>query len=284
MKLSGFLLGICCAGLLQAGREKIDQVVVLMHHPEGTILILESDLRPDLSDKKPSVREALLRELILLDAKKLKIPIADSEVDRHIARVQEQLKMTRADLIDFFKQRGFTFEQGRKELEKSLLIESTVEHRVKSKAYVPKQELEKYYKDHPLVIYSIRQAFIPFSGSKTIQRAVIERDIENGTIAKTAQWQDPVVLKDSDFSQEKTYIKDLAVDAIVKVQETEDGIVLLQLVEKRTIPFEERKQEIAMDLGRERYKNALTEYYDMLMNDARPYIRTADQAALSNAP
>ena len=45
------------------------------------------------------------------------------------------------------------------------------------------------------------------------------------------------------------------------------------------VPFEERKQELAMQLGKERYTKALSEYYDKLLSDARPYMRSVQGAA-----
>ena len=111
----------------------------------------------------PTLNDTILRELIVLDSKKLKIPISDAEVDRHLARVQEQLQMTRDDLMAFFKQKGLTLEQAKAELRKTLLIETTIDNRVKSKSYVSKAEIEKYNDEHPLVFYEIKQAQVPFT-------------------------------------------------------------------------------------------------------------------------
>ncbi len=257
-----------------ADRSIADRVLVNLHHPEGRVLILQSDLRPDLAGNVPDVQDLLLKELILLDAKKLRLPVSEADVDRHIARVQEQLKMTRADLIDFFKERGRTFEEAKKELEKGLIMEMTVEHRVKSKAQVPLSEIEAYHKEHPLAHYTIRQAFVPFAGgSKAIARALIEREIESGAINKTVSWQDPMVVQDEDFSAEKAYIKDLAPQSIVIAQESDDGMTLLKLEEKKVVSFDERKQEIAMLLGKDRYKNAYNNYCEQLLKSAKPYTR-----------
>lgn len=251
-------------------RKTVDKVIAIIYHSDGSELILQSDLRPDLSDAIPSLEDVVLKKLIILDGKKLKIPVSDAEVDRHVARVQEQLKMTREDLTAFFKERGFSFEDGRKELEKNLLIETTIEQRVKSKAFVPQTEIEKYHKEHPLTFYDVKQRFIPFDfGSKAIQRAVIDRDIESGALAQEGDWGNELTLKDADISFEKAFIKELEPGAVVRIQETDEGTSLLQMIRKRETPFEERKQEIQMALARERYMKALQEYYDSLLEQKR---------------
>lgn len=251
-------------------RRTVDKVIAIIYHSEGSELILLSDLRPDLSDAVPSLEDVVLKKLIMLDGKRLKIPVSDAEVDRHVARVQEQLKMTREDLTAFFKERGFTFQEGRKELEKSLLIETVIEQRVKSKAFVPLTEIEKYHAEHPIVFYDVKQRFIPFEiGSKAIQRAVIDRDIESGELAQTGDWGTVLTLKEIDISFEKAFIKELAPGEVVRVQETDEGTSLLQMVCRRETPLEERKQEIQMQLARERYMKALQEYYDSLLEQKR---------------
>ena len=250
-------------------RRTADRILAIINHIEDTVLILQSDLRPDLNDKVPTLNDTILRELIVLDSKKLKIPISDAEVDRHLARVQEQLKMTRDDLMAFFKQKGLTLEQAKAELKKTLLIETTIDHRVKSKSYVSNGDIEKYNNEHPLIFYEIKQAQVPFTfGSKVIQRAVIDRAIESGEILTSVQWLGPFTLKDEDFSQDKNYIKELAPGTVVKVQETDEALSLIQLVEKRVVPLAVRKRDITNLLGRERYMKALDDYYDGLLKDA----------------
>ncbi len=269
MKLRLFL--VLCIGVqaVATSRKTADRILAIIHHTEEDVVILQSDLRPDLNDRVPTLNDTILRELIVLDSKKLKISISDADVDRHLARVQEQLHMTRDDLMAFFKQKGLTLEQAKAELRKTLLTETTIDHRVKSKSYVSKAEIEKYHDEHPMVFYEIKQAQVPFTvGSKVIQRAVVDRGIESGDILTSVDWQGPFSLKDADFSQEKMYIKDLVPGTVVKVHETDEAISLLQLVRKTVISLEERKKDITNLLGRERYMKALDDYYDGLLKDA----------------
>jgi hypothetical protein len=262
-------------------RRTVDKVVSIIYHSEGSELILQSDLRADLTDTVPTLQDAILKRLIILDGKKLKIPVSDAEIDRHLGRVQEQLKMTRPDLIEFFKERGYTFDEARKELEQSLLIEATIEQRVKTKAFVPQDEIEKYYQEHPERFYDVKQRYIPFEiGSKAIQRAVIDRDIESGELSQQGSWSEVLTLKEADISFDKAFVKEMEPGAVARVQETDEGTTLLQMVEKRQTPLNDRKQEIQMTLGRERYMKALQEYYDSLLMQKRDIrVRYIDPAS-----
>ena len=224
-----FFAFICLTVLLSAmsnaegsasKRAMVDKTLAIIYHPEGSIMVLQSDLRPDLSDQVPTLRDVILKELILLDAKKYKITVSEADVDRHLARIQESLKKTREDLAEFFKERGFTFAQAKKELEKGLLIETTVGERVRSKAFVPESEIKKYYEEHPIIDYVIKNAFVPFGlNSKAITRATVDSQIQSGEILTAIEWSSPLTLRESDIAPEKAYIKELPIGAITKTQE-----------------------------------------------------------------
>lgn len=256
----------------------VDRTLAIIYHPDGTFkVILQSDLRPDLADQVPSLRDVILRELIIFDAQKYKIAVSDAELERHIARIQESLKKSREDLLAFFKERGYTFEQAKEELARGLLIENTVSERVRSKAIVTENERKKFYEEHPLVTYVVKQAFVPFGlGSKVITRATVDRSIETGDILQAVEWSSPITLQEHMIAKEKAFIKELAPGAVSKVNETTDGIALLQLVSRSVVPYEERKQQITMELGMQRQKKAQENYFQDLFAQAK--IRYLDKS------
>ena len=197
-------------------------------------------------------------------------------MDRHLARIQESLKKTREDLVEFFKERGYTFEQAKSELESGLLIENTISERVRSKAMVPESKIRKYYDENPIVNYVIKQAFIPFGlGSKAIARATVDRQIESQEILTAVSWSDPITLKEKDIAQEKAFIKELGAGAVTRVQETDEGIALLQLVSKECVPYEVLKPQITQELGTQSYKKAQDTYFDELF--AHSHVRYLDK-------
>jgi hypothetical protein len=265
---------------LPSKRTTIDRVRAIIYHAEGPLLICDSDLRSDLSGNVPTLKDVVLKKLIALDGKKLKIPVSDTEIDRYLSHVQEELSLSRDGLIQFFKERGYSFEAAKKELEENLLVENTIEARVKSKAFVPTSEIEKYHKEHPVILYELKQGFVPFSGgSKALSRAIIDRDIDSGAIFTSISWNDAGIVKEQDFSSDKTYIKDLAVGSVAKIADTDEGISLLHIVSKKEVPLEERKIEIQQLLGRPRFMHALDDYYKKRLSEAHVRTFTKEDAA-----
>lgn len=276
------LIGIVCGvGLLDAhAREVVDKVLAIFYHQDGPTLILQSHLRPDLSDAVPTLQDVLIKKLVLQRAKQLKIPLSEADKERHLARAQEQLGMTREEITNFFSERGLTLEEAREQLGEMLLIEMTVDHVVRSKAYVSTSEIEDYHKNNPLVFYEIKQAFIPFDvGSKSLQRTLILRDLEQPStdLLEKYSWSPSITIKGSDIAKEKSHITTAAPGAIVLGQETQEGITLVQLVSKKEVPLSERKQEINAFLGKDRYQRAIEDFYATLLQEAAPYIRYIDK-------
>src|SRR5205823_394933 len=111
--------------------------------------------------------------------------------------------------VEFFKERGYSFDEAKKELEKNLVMETTITERLRSKAMVVESEIRKQYQECWPLDYKIKQAFVPFGlGSKAITRATIDRQIESGEIAQAVDWSDEITLKETDIAQEKGYIKE----------------------------------------------------------------------------
>ena len=246
-----------------------DRTLATIYHPEGTILICQTDLRADLSERVPTLRDAVVKELIILDGKKLKIPVTDEEVDRSLARVQEHLKMTRDELLAFFKKQGYSLAEAKKELEKTIMVENVMEARIKTKAHVSQKALEQYHNDNPHIMYGLEQAFIPFKGgSKAIVRAVVKREIASGEIATSVNWTDIGEVNHMNFSPEKAFIRELPEGSVAISSETDQGITLLKLAHKNVATFEDRKNEIAGMLGQKRFMEAQKTYFDKLMQEA----------------
>ena len=246
-----------------------DRTLATIYHQEGTTIICQSDLRADLTERVPTLRDALVRELTILDGKKLKIPVTEDEVERALGRVQEHLKMTRDELIAFFKKQGYALGEATKELEKTIMVEKVVDARIKTKAHVSQKALEQYHKDHPDIRYHLNQAFVPFNGgSKALTRAVTKREIASGEITTSGNWVDIGEVYDKDFAPEKAYIKELPKGSVVISDESQDGITLLRLTSKKVMTFEERKNNIAHMLGKQRFMNAQSSYYDKHLEDS----------------
>lgn len=245
----------------------VDKVLALVYTTEETSLVLQSDLRPGLDGASKALEDVVLERLILADAKRMKVTVSEAEIDRYLAKVEEQHKLTREQTKELFKSMGYSYEEARNQLRNMQMVEQIKDHKVRNKAHVGTKEIEKYYTEHPVyeeASYTITQGFVPFQGSsRSIKKALVQQALEAHTIDTMTQWTPPVTLKDSDFAPEKVYIKELQPGTVTQVQETDEGISLIQLVSKkpqRLVPLEERTKEIAALLGKSKYETAFEEY------------------------
>ncbi len=269
--------------IAQPKRKVEDCVLATIYHPEGIVLIRQSDLRSGLSGQAPSLRDAIIKELIILDgktlakAKMLNMGSMEEEVEKALSRAQEQLGMTREGLIAFFKEQGLTLEEAKKELERGLIVENVIDSRVKTKAQVSNKAIEQYHNDHPVVRYSFHQAVVPLGGSsKALRRAIVEQEIASGNIEHSVDWADIGAIAEKDISGEKAYIKDLPVGAVIISDESDGEFTLLKFIAKKITPLEERKNDIANMLTQERYIQTQKTYFDKLFQEAN--IRYSDKA------
>ncbi len=256
-------------------REVADKVLATIYHPEDKVVICQSDLQAGLGGQAPSLRDAIIKELIILDGKALtkskilNINISEDEVEKALSRAQEQLGKTREELIEFFKEQGLTLAEAKKELERGLIIETVIEARVKTKSMISDRAIELYHKEHPHVTYSLRRAEVPLNGSsKALTRAIIDREIASGDIETSVSWVDIRDILEKDFAPEKAYLKELPAGAVVISDESDEGFVLLKFVEKKEASLADRKNEISSILSQELYITNQKNYFDKLMNEA----------------
>lgn len=267
-------------------RVLVDAVLATIYHPEGIVPVRRSDLRPGLSGQAPSLQDAILKELIILDgkalskAKMLHMGATEEEVEKALSRAQEQLQMTREELIAFFKDQGLTLDEAKRELERGLMVESVIDARVKTKAHVSNKAIEQYHRDHPLITYSLCQATVPLGlSSKALTRALIKREIESGEIETSVKWLDIGAVPEKDFAPEKAFIKELAPGSVVISDEADDGFTLLKIVSKKVATLEERKNDIAQTLAQERYGQTQKAYFEKLLQEAHVRYSSASKAA-----
>jgi peptidyl-prolyl cis-trans isomerase SurA len=272
--LTAFLIGLMSISLY--GRTVINKTLALVYTPEEKSLVLLSDLRPGLDGAPKTEEHIILDRLMLADAKKLKMSISEAEVDRHLAKVESQYKLTREQTKELFKNMGYTYEEGRAQLRDIQIREQVKEYRLKSKAMVGKKEVEDYYKEHPQyqeASYTLAQGVVSFKGSsRSIKKAMVQQAIESGDIKTMVQWGPPITLKENEFAQDKVYLKELEAGSVRQLQENEEGITLVQIVAKTTkrlLTFEERVPEISAMLGKDRGAQALEDYKKNLFASAR---------------
>lgn len=253
----------------------IDKVLAVIYHNEGSTIVCQSDLRPGLDGMPRDLPQAILDRLMVLDAQKLKITISENDIDRHLAQVQKMYNLTRENLLKLFKKMGYTYQEGREQLRTMQMIDSIVDYRVRSKNLIEEKDVEAYYCEHPEIIpaeFKVAQIFIPFDKKQTKkqQEETIKLLIETNAI-DPERWDPEITLKANEIASDKAFIKDLSVGSIVRLQETEEGVRLLRLIDKKpeyVIPLREREREIRATLSKDRLSGGLESYQKSLWANA----------------
>lgn len=288
MRLSLKIFLLCIAWITGiSGRILEDEIVAVIYNPEGSIAITRSDTRIGLDGQPRTLRQAILEQLMLLDAQKLKINITEDDVDRFLMQLQRQNGLTKYALEEMFRQLGFTYQEGREQLRNKQMIDTIVDYRVKSdkRMQVTPEEVEAYYQNNPLyspMTVTLRQVFV---SNEEFSASQIDAMIKDGTIAKKLKWEEPFVLEEQDIAEDKLFIKTAPLGSIVEREEDKEGIELTMLVERcepRLIQLGDRYNEVEMDLRKERFFMLLREYEDKLLADATGlrFLNEADKKAV----
>lgn len=250
--------------------ETIDRVLAVIYHHEGSVPILQSDLRPGIDAIPRTLKDVILEKLMVLDAQTLKVTISDADVDRHLAFVQKEQKLTKEDTIELFKSMGYTFREGMDQLKTKLMIKDVIDYRVRNKVIIDKKDIEDFDNKNPLCTYKVSRAFVPFEdASPALKKIKIEEAIASGEILNLVDWMQPIELSDSDFSEEKAQLKSLEAGSIAMIDETKNGIGLFRMIEKKRTPVEEREREIMNIIGQERFVKEMQNYEKKLLDSSK---------------
>lgn len=277
MEIKYLLLSFLFISLdLIADKIVADKIIAIIYHGDGSSLILQSDLKRGFGGPKTLDQEISAR-LMALDAQKLKVTITDAELETQIAQLQKQNNFTADDVKNIFKQDGLTEQEGREELRKNFLVRKIIGYRVEDRISVTTKEVEDDYIKNPSYLpgkYTVRQAFVPFIGSsRSIKKALINREIESGSIMNSVKWDPKITLESDQVSPDMLgKIQDLDTNSVIILDDASDGITLLHLVnkiDKSLVPLEEKKGDIRMKLMQEQYEIYMKEYEEKLLKEAR---------------
>lgn len=251
----------------------IDKILAIIYHPEGNSIILQSDLRPSLSGVPKTLNDIIFERLMVLDAENLKIVVTDSDVDRHLALVQKQFKLSKEDTIELFKQIGLTYDKARETLKNDLKIQKVLDYRVKNKVIIDKKKIEEYYDKNPVyepATFTFVQSFVSFEGrSPALTKIKIERAIESNEIDKEVVWGETLTLREDQIAQDKAFIKDLVINRPTIVNVFDNGLSLIKLLSKtasKLVPLKDREAEIYNILGQKEFESILQEYKKKLIS------------------
>lgn len=273
---------LCCACLLvsslHAVDTMVDEILAVVYHPEGNETILGSDLTNALDGQQKTFRDAVVEALMYIDAKRHKITVADEELDRFLAQIQQQNKWTQEELSLFLEQRGYNYEEGKDLLRRKQMINQIIDFRARSdkRMVVQKEEALAYYKKHPRsedATYTLVVAFVPTTRHS---RQEIDAMVKNKKLALDVTWDEPFVLKESELAKDRLFITKRHEDEIVLVDAVQDGVELTKLLKKtakKEISFEDCFSDIAGDIRQERFAKVLQEYQESLLHDPATHIQ-----------
>ncbi|MCL4361378.1 hypothetical protein M1446_03420 [Candidatus Dependentiae bacterium] len=278
-KLLAFLILCFSINLFSKELELVDETLMTIYHPEGNVLIIKSDIKSGLTGAPRTPRDLLVEELAILDSKKLKIEVSDQDVEKYLNQLQKQAGYTKKQIEMSFKELGYTIESGKEELRRAQMIQEITTYRTRSQKQliVTPEAIYNYYIAHPIkqeAVYKIAQGIFNFNPKKSKEENLkaLDKLIKSGDINYAILWDEPIELKESEFSKNQKFITTMEESAVAKLKTTENSIVLVKLVKKfpeAFVPLEEREEEIEMQLKMKKVKELVNEYQEKLIKDAK---------------
>ena len=166
--LATFVIGIPGSDDLWAQEsEVVDRIVAVVNNDIITLYDLNRAFAPYVKNIKAlqyppdrerqtlfKVRQDILNQLIdsmLADQqiKRVRITVSEKEINSAIERFKESRQLTDEQLRLGLESQGMSMEDYRKEIEDQILRAKLVNREVKAKIVITKDDIKKYYEDHP---------------------------------------------------------------------------------------------------------------------------------------
>lgn len=250
----------------------IDTMQAVVFGQGGTQIITFSDVvRPSLSGTQRTLDDLIFERLVYLDAQKYKILADEDAVDKYLAMMQKENNLTLDQLKEVFAQAGYSYEEGREQFKMLQAVNAMIDFKIRSHVIVPRQLVEQYYQEHPLIeeaTYKIQIGFLPsVSGKEETQKKALAYMAKTAKEVRNIQWSEPFWIKKSDVAEDKQFIFNLKVGHSSLPLERAGGFEVYRLVEKKDerIPsLEERYKEIMDILRQPIYQDLMDKYRKQL--------------------
>ena len=259
------------------GAETINKTVAIIYGGDEIEVVTKVDCeRNPLGQGNISPEEAVLERLMYLETKKLQISVDDDAIETYLLGIQTQHDISREQLAEIFRQAGYTMGGGREHFRRAKSVERLLEYKIKTKIVVSKEDIEEYYKQHPIKVEAVcvvQIGVIPFSSKESVQEQQrrIENDIKNKKTLKNVKWSDPLEMKKSSVASNMLYLFDQQVGYVSKPETVEDGFKIFRLknsTPEGLKPLSERYSEILNELRLPLYKKLLEDYKEELLQRA----------------
>lgn len=255
----------------------LDTIEASVRMEKDTEIITKSDVdRPSLGGEIRPLQDIIFERSVFLDAKKHKILPDEDAVEGYLMAIQREHNLTSDGLRDIFTAAGYTYEEGREQLQMMQTTNTMIDFKIRSNLIVPRKDVIAYYQANPEVIepsYILERTFIPLTATSTkeqqkkelIRIAKTKKDIQD------MRWSEPFSINQSDIAQERQFIITMKPGDISLPIEVSGGFELFRLKEKteeRLVSLDERYRDIVDILRRPKYEELLQTYKDNLFDTA----------------
>ncbi len=258
-------------------RYKVDGIKSILYGETETLIITESEVaRPGLDGQMKTLDDLVFESLVFLDAKRIGAVPDAAAMQKHWEDVKKSNNLSEADMQKLAEQSGYTLPEAKGQLGKMSAISQMFDFKVRSGLFITKQEVECYYKAHPIIEqaeYEIARALVPYSDleSKDAMKKRLSDYAKTGRGQVRLAWSTPFRLMHDEIAADKQFMYKMRVDQTSQPTETSQGFELFKLVGKkpqRLVPLSERYNEIESFLKRPKYEELMKKYKDELYDKA----------------
>lgn len=267
---------------MNAERVYLDGIACAVNGPERCEIFCESDkyrhgLAPMMAKNDTEKLELFaFNELVyqnwlqIMDRQKMD-PNDNTIVNNYIDGLCRQNNWSMNDLEKILAQSGYTLQDGIKELKKMYAVNYMSEMKMQG-VVVPENEIEAYYKAHPLYnepSIKISHAFISY-GQATTKEDLVKKLAKNGQ-GITIEWEEPFWLKESEMADHMKFLLSVDAGAIADPLETNGGFELFKIIVKkprRLVSLKKRYNHIVAQLRHEKSSGLFKTYKNQLFDSA----------------
>lgn len=220
---------IICTHVLCAERKIVDEIRTVVYHEDGARIILASEsTRPDLDGRPTNLKDAVCEELILADAQRFHITVTPDDVERYLAELQKNNRMSRAGLEQAMEEMGYSYQEGMEKLRRRQIVEQMIDSRVRGdKRFMVTQEDVAAFSDaNPVfeeAVYALAEAVLDTEPAADISAAALD----------ALPWEEPFEVRERDLAEDMQFLADATVGDIVSRDHIDGEWELTRLVAKK---------------------------------------------------
>lgn len=254
---------------MHAGRTDLDEILAVLPHPSGDILILASDLQMTFDGTTRTFRDVALDGLMELKARDLGIKIVSSVVESMMASIQKKYNLSQSQLVELFEAQGLTMEEARETLKRRKMIDDLLGG-VMRVDEPSTEDIQRHYAEHPDMLeasYTIRLAFVPES-DMTLE--TLEKMIASGEPHESIVWDTSETYRATDLVESQRFITTMKSGEMRLMAMVDGGYDLIQLVSivpEEIAPLDEEK--VSRVVRQDLFLKALHDFQDKLVEKAK---------------